>query len=183
MNSFPVTIILINLIVPFITAIPLIFQKDTQHKSNVFVYTKLMVGVGIFGMIGITTINILLVCLSADSLVDKISLTCVFQTFNLLSAYAILVGSNLKVELCDEEIIYTNFLRISKKYNYHDIEKVVFYYFKSSRKVEKVAIYYKKRKTIIDCYFIDFDELVGILRRKIKQNKSCIVIEKNRKEE
>ena len=182
MKYYHITFILINLIVPFVVSIPLIFRKKVSHKSNVFVYTKFMAGVGIFGMIGITTLNILLVCLSADFLAEKIGLTCVFQAFNLLDVYLILAGFNLKVELYKEEMVYTNFLRISKKYNYHDIEKVVFYYFKNSKKVEKAAIYYKKRKTIIDCYFIDFDELVGILRRKIKQNRNCIVIEKNKKE-
>jgi hypothetical protein len=165
-----------------VVSIPLIFRKEMPHKSNVFVYTKFMAGVGIFGIIVFDTINILSVCLTDDSLADKIGYTLVFQTFNLLGVYLILAGFNLKVELYKEEMIYTNFLRISKKYNYHDIEKVVFDYFKNSKKVEKAAIYYKKRKTIIDCYFIDFDELVGILRRKIKQNRNCIVIEKNKKE-
>jgi len=183
MNSFPVTIILINLIVPFITAIPLIFQKDTQHKSNVFVYTKFMAGGGIFCIIFFETINILSVCLTDDSLADKIGYTLVFQTFNLLGAYLILVSFNSKVELYKEDMIFTNFLRISKKYNYHDIEKVVFYYFKNSKNIEKVAIYCKKKKIVIDCYFIDFDEIVRILRRRIKQNRNCIVIEKNKKEE
>ena len=183
MESYHITMILINLIVPFVVSIPLIFRKEMPHKSNVFVYTKFMAGVGIFGIIVFDTINILLVCLTDDSLADKIGYTLVFQTFNLLGVYLILVSFNSKVELYKEDMIFTNFLRISKKFNYHDIEKVVFYYFKNSKNIEKVAIYCKKKKIVIDCYFIDFDEIVRILRRRIKQNRNCIVIEKNKKEE
>lgn len=138
-----------------------------------------MAGVGIFGIIFFSTINILAVCLSDDSLVDKIGYTLVFQTFNLLGVYLILVSFNSKVELYKEDMIFTNFLRISKKFNYHDIEKVVFYYFKNSKNVEKVAIYCKNKRVVIDYFFIGFDEIVRILRRKIKQNRNCIVIEKN----
>ena len=183
MNSYHITFILINIIVPFVVSIPLIFRKEMPHKSNVFVYTKFMAGVGIFGIIVFDTINILLVCLTDDSLADKIGYTLVFQTFNLLGVYLILASFNLKVELYKEEMIYTNLLRISKKYNYHDIEKVVFYYFKNSKNVEKVAIYCKNKRVVIDYFFIGFDEIVRILRRKIKQSRNCIVIEKNKKEE
>ena len=179
MNSYHITFILINIIVPFVVSIPLIFRKEMPHKSNVFVYTKFMAGVGIFGIIVFDTINILLVCLTDDSLADKIGYTLVFQTFNLLGVYLILVSFNSKVELYKEDMIFTNFLRISKKFNYHDIEKVVFYYFKNSKNVEKVAIYCKNKRVVIDYFFIDFDEIVRILRRKIKQNRNCIVIEKN----
>ena len=182
MKYYHITFILINLIVPFVVSIPLIFRKEVPHNSNVFVYTKFMAGVGIFGIIVFDTINILLVCLTDDSLADKIGFTLMFQTFNLLGVYLILVSFNSKVELYKEDMIFTNFLRISKKFNYHDIEKVVFYYFKNSKNIEKVAIYCKKKKIVIDCYFIDFDEIVRILRRKIKQNRNCIVIEKNKKE-
>lgn len=181
MESYHITTILINLIVPFVVSIPLIFRKEMPHKSNVFVYTKFMAGVGILGIIVFDTINILSVCLTDDSLADKIGYTLMFQTFNLLGVYLILVSFNSKVELYKEDMIFTNFLRISKKFNYHDIEKVVFYYFKNSKNIEKVAIYCKKKKIVIDCYFIDFDEIVRILRRRIKQNRNCIVIEKNKK--
>lgn len=183
MNSYHITFILINLIVPFVVSIPLIFRKEMPHNSNVFVYTKFMAGVGIFGIIVFDTINILLVCLTDDSLANKIGYTLMFQTFNLLGVYLVLASFNLKVELYKEEMIYTNLLRISKKYNYHDIEKVVFYYFKNSKNVEKVAIYCKNKRVVIDYFFIGFDEIVRILRRKIKQNRNCIVIEKNKKEE
>ena len=183
MESYHITMILINLIVPFVVSIPLIFRKEMPHKSNVFVYTKFMAGGGIFCIIFFETINILSVCLTDDSLADKIGYTLVFQTFNLLGAYLILVSFNSKVELYKEDMIFTNFLRISKKFNYHDIEKVVFYYFKNSKNIEKVAIYCKNKRVVIDYFFIGFDEIVRILRRKIKQNRNCIVIEKNKKEE
>ena len=183
MNSYHITFILINLIVPFVVSIPLIFRKEVPHNSNVFVYTKFMAGVGIFGIIVFDTINILSVCLTDDSLADKIGYTLMFQTFNLVGVYLILAGFNLKVELYKEEMIYTNLFRISKKYNYNDIEKIVFYYFKNSKNVEKVAIYCKNKRVVIDYFFIGFDEIVRILRRRIKQNRNCIVIEKNKKEE
>ena len=178
MNSYYITI-LIHLIVPFITAIPLVFRKAAPHKSNVFVYSKFMVCVGVCGVIVFDTLNVLLVFLSTDSLSDILWVTLAFQTFNFLPAYSVLVGLNVKVELNKEEMIYTNFLGISTKHNYNDTKKAVFYYFKNSKKVEKVVIYYKKARIVIDYYFVGFDEMVRILRKKI--NSNCVIIEKNKK--
>ena len=141
-----------------------------------------MVCVGVCGVIVFDTLNVLLVFLSTDSLSDILWCTLAFQTFNFLPAYSVLVGLNVKVELNKEEMIYTNFLGISTKYNYNDTKKAVFYYFKNSKNVEKVAIYCKNKRVVIDYFFIGFDEIVRILRRKIKQNRNCIVIEKNKKE-
>ena len=181
MNSYYITIILIHLIVPAVVSIPLLFRTETSHKNNTFVYSKLGVGVGVFGIVAITAINILMLCVSNDTLSEKMWLSVGFQSFNLLGVASILIGLNRKIELKKEEMLYRNFLGISRTYKYTDIEKMVFYYYKNSKIIEKVAIYSKKRRFEIDCYFHDFNEIIRILRVRIKTNKNCVVIEKNKK--
>ena len=183
MNSYHITIIFIHLIVPVIVSIPLLFRKETSHKNNTFVYSKFFLGVGIFITVCITAMNIFLLCVSNDPLAEKIWVTVGFQSFNLLGVALILMALNLKVQLNKEEIIYRNFLGISKKYKYVDIEKVVFYYYKNSKTIEKVAIYSKRRRFVIDYYFNDFEEIIRILRIRIKVSRNCIIIEKNKKVE
>lgn len=132
-------------------------------------------------MISSCIMCILLLCLSNFTLSDTIWVTILFGSLFLLFGYIIFMRLNTKFELCNKEMVYTNFIGISMKYNYIDIEKIVFHYYKNTNRLEKIAIYCKRRKIVAECTLIDFDEMARILRRKIKVNKNCIIIEKNKK--
>ena len=121
-NSYHITTILIYLIIPIVVSLPLFFRKETAHKKNTFVYPKFGVVVGILVFVGITAMNIFLMCISNDPLAKKIWLGVLFQSFSLLGVASILIGLNLRIELHKEEMIYRNFLGISRRCKYIDIE-------------------------------------------------------------
>lgn len=153
------------------TLVPIILNLCIlPHKSdkNVLVYPRSFIFVG---CLGIVIINFAIVMFLKDGYNNKFLFLLIFVVCLQLAVWwLVLQALNWKLKLNDDCIVYRNFLRVTKTYQYSQVVKVKMCFSKKKKHCEKYKIFVDDKTITVENVVLGFDSLPKRLKNRLNKN-------------
>lgn len=178
-----ISIIVVSLLVPILMCAII---SPTITNSNEYRYPLKFLIFGISGFLLVLLLNIWWLHNNSQTDLVNIILLVIFDIPMFGgSIYFILSGVNWKIELRQGELIFRNFFRITRKYNYSEINKIEIYppHRLTGSLPEKYVIYICKRHIKMECTVTNFEDFIKEIKKNMRENNSfCNIVKVSRKE-